>query len=148
MKLFPKRPKRPTLVVPVTYNIGWWSQQEALAVNSLSIEVVQSNLNLLNSKSLIAYTVKGSVAYKGNWQPYIAAVHISERLNKDTSLDCDRIIEITPIVKTKQNKSVDGGSDPFTFRNEHIITSNNWGPNRILFVCGEYKQTIELHQSK
>ena len=134
--------------IPVTYTIAWWSGQDALAIDDLHIEIIQSNLNLLNSVSLIAYTVSGVLSYKGSWKHYIAAVHISERINNDPALDCNRIIEITPVVKSKENKEVNGGADQFSFRNEHTIISNQWGPNRIRFVCGGKEQVIELWQRK
>ncbi|HSR37966.1 MAG TPA: hypothetical protein VLL95_03550 [Phnomibacter sp.] len=141
-------PRRPKLEIPVTYNIGWWSDQKALSIDSLSIDIVESKLNLFNSKSLIAYTVIGTLTYKGHWQPEIDAIHISERLNLDTTLHCDRIIEITPVIKDKSNDKVNGGTDKFEFRNEHTITSNHWGINRIKFICGNKEKTIELRQSK
>lgn len=141
-------PRMPKLEIPVTYNIGWWSDQKALNVDSLKIDIVESRLNLFNSKSLISYKIFGHLEYKGHWQPIIKEVHISERLNRDTTLHCDRIIEITPVIEDKENKKVIEGADKFEFTNEHQITSNHWGINRIKFVCGRKEQTIELQQSK
>ncbi|MBN8836383.1 MAG: hypothetical protein J0I09_03940 [Sphingobacteriia bacterium] len=141
-------PRRPKLEIPVTYNIGWWSDQKSLSIDSLSIDIVESKLNLFNSKSLIAYKVSGHLTYKGHWQPQIESVHISERINLDTTLGCDRIIEITPVIKDKSNDNVNGGTDKFEFKNEHTITSNHWGVNRIKFICGLKQQTIELWQRK
>jgi hypothetical protein len=48
----------------------------------------------------------------------------------------------------KENNHVNGGSDKFEFKNEHIINSNHWGINRIKFICGQKEQTIELLQRK
>lgn len=134
--------RKPKLELPVTYNIGWWSGQKALTVDSLHIDIIESKLNLFNSKSLISYRVSGKLNYEGHWQPIIEEVHISERLNLDTTLRCDRIIE------DKENKNANGGSDKFEFRNEHTITSNHWGINRIKFICGQKEQIIELRQMK
>ena len=145
--LFPE-PRRPKLEIPIIYNVGWWSSQKALSIDSLNVEIVESKLNLFNSKSLISYKVSGQLNYEGYWQPQIKEIHISERLNYDTTLHCDRIIEITPIIKGKENKNVNGGSDKFEFKNEHTITSNHWGINRIKFVCGQKEQIIELRQVK
>lgn len=141
-------PRKPKLELPVTYNIGWWSGQKALTVDSLHIDIIESKLNLFNSKSLISYRVSGKLNYEGHWQPIIEEVHISERLNLDTTLRCDRIIEITPVIEDKENKNANGGSDKFEFRNEHTITSNHWGINRIKFICGQKEQIIELRQMK
>ena len=145
--LFPE-PRRPKFELPITYSIGWWSNQKSLSIDSLQIEIVESKLNLFNSKSLISYKVSGQLTFEGHWQPIIKEVHISERINVDTTLRCDRIIEITPIVTSKENKNINGGSDKFEFRNEHTITSNHWGINVIKFICGQKEQTIELRQTK
>ena len=90
----------------------------------------------------------GHLTYKGHWEPTIEAIHISERINLDTTLACDRIIEITPVIEDKQNKKVDGGIKNFNFTNEHTISSNHWGTNRIKFICGQKEQIIDLQQTK
>jgi len=141
-------PRKPILEIPVTYNIGWWSDQKALNIDSLQVDIVESRLSLFNSKSLIAYKVIGHLDYEGQWQPRIKEIHISERINRDSTLQCDRIIEITPVIENKENKKVNGGSDKFEFKNEHIITSNHWGINRIKFICGLKEKTIKLQQVK
>ena len=162
-------PERLNLEIPVTYNIGWWSYQEALSIDSLNVEIIESRLNLFNGQSLVSYKVSGRLNYEGSWQPrvnyegywqpYIKEVHISERLNSDAPLDYDgtaeitplhfdRVIEITPIIGVKRNKGANDGSEMFEFKNEHIITSGQWGINRIKFVCGSKEQIIELRQGK
>ncbi len=143
-----KEPRRPKLEIPVTYNVGWWSSQEALSIDSLNIEIVESKLNLFNSKSLISYRVSGKLTYEGHWKAIIDEVHISERINFDTTLNCDRIIEITPVIDDIKDEKANGGIDRFEFKNEHTIVSNHWGINRIKFICGQKEQTIELRQSK
>lgn len=145
--LFPS-PRKPKVEIPVTYNIGWWANQKTLKIDSLNIQVVESKLNLFNSKSLISYKVSGELSYEGYWQPKIKEIHISERVNLDTLLHCDRIIEITPVIEVEENKRTKGGLNKFEFKNEHTITSNHWGINRIKFVCGKKEQIIELQQTK
>jgi len=141
-------PRNPRLEIPVTYNIGWWSNQKALNIDSFKIDIVESRLSLFNSKSLIAYKVFGHLKYEGHWQPKVNEVHISERINLDTTLHCDRIIEIAPVIKVSENNKVNGGIDKFEFKNEHIITSNHYGINRIKFICGQQEKIIELKQVK
>lgn len=141
-------PRSPKLEMPITYNVGWWSNQDALSIDSLQIEIVESKLNLFNDKSLIAYKISGQLAHQKDWQRVIKEVHISERVNLDTTLHCDRIIELTPVVKSKESKTLDGEMERFQLRNEHTIVSNHWGINRIKFICGNKEQIIELKQRK
>ena len=141
-------PRNPRHEIPVTYNIGWWPYQKELKIDSFNIEILESRLSLFNSKTLIAYNVYGHLNSTGNRQPIIEEVYISERINSDTTLHCDRIIEITPVVKVKENNKANGGTDKFAFKNEHIIISNHWGINRIKFSCGQQEKTIELRQVK
>jgi hypothetical protein len=146
-KLEHKLPK-PRLEIPVTYNIDWWVAQETIEVEHFKVSIEDCKLNLFNPKSLISYQISGHMSYHGHWQPHVNMVHISERMNRDTTLDYDRIIEITPLVKLTKSKNNDGGRDEFSFRNEHIIISDRWGANRIKFVCGRRAQIIELFQRK
>lgn len=147
-KIFLPGPRSPKLEIPIAYNVGWWSSQEALSIDSLKIEIVESKLNLFNEKSLIAYEISGELANKQDWKASIKEVHISERVNTDTTLHCDRIIEITPVVKYKEHEKLKIKSERFKFRNEHTIVSNHWGINRIKFICGKREQIIELRQRK
>ena len=140
--------RKPKLQIPVTYTIAWWTNQESLIIDAFNIEIVESKLNVYISKSLISYKISGKLFHKGTWQSKIGQVHISERLNHDMHSDCDRIIEITPIVKVAEHKNVNGGTEKFEFTNEFTIASNQWGPNRIKFVCSGQEQIIELLQSK
>ncbi|MFN0201647.1 MAG: hypothetical protein ACKVTZ_09010 [Bacteroidia bacterium] len=148
INLFSVEPRKPKLEKPVTYNIGWWANQKALIVDRLQVDIIESKLNLLNSESLISYTIGGRLNYQKSWQPVIEEVHISERINLDTTLNCDRIIEITPVIQDKENQNASDGFTKFEFKNEHTITSNHWGINRIKFICGQKEQTIELRQRK
>lgn len=165
---FRSKPKTTAASVPVTYNIGWQANQNDIFIDSFLVEILPGrSLNLMNSKSTVAYTVCGHINYEGSWQPKIEKVHISERLNRDSAVrydrrfvnpdymkgldpatQYDRIIEITPVYKTKRNDKVHGGSEKFEFTNKHTIISGHWGKNRIKFVCGQHEQIIELIQKK
>jgi len=141
-------PSQPSIQIPITYNLGWWTDQKALTIDSLNVQIVESKLNLFNNKSLISYRIAGRLTFKGHWQPIINEVHISERINMDSTLPFDRTIEITPVVVDKETKKVNSGVDKFEFVNEHTINSNHWGLNKIKFICGQKEQIIELHQVK
>lgn len=140
-------PRKPKIEIPVTYNIGWWSYQDDLIIDSLKVEIVESELNLFNSKSLVSYSVYGKMKFDdGYWEPNIENIHLSERIEKDSLKN--RIIEITPIISVSEKDNKKGGIKKFNFKNEHTIISNGWGNNRIKFSCGNEKQIITLHQRK
>lgn len=137
--------------VPVTFSIGWWAYQEGLSIDDFQVEIVENRTNLFNSKSIISYQISGNIKYKGIWQPKIAEVHISERLNRDTADGYSRIIELTPVViveKNLNNKGEEEKIQPFSFTNEYIINSLHWGENKIKLVCGEKEQMLALWQRK
>ncbi len=117
-----KAPGKPNYEIPITYNIGWWSYQNDLIIDEFNVEIVESKLNLFNSKSLISYQIIGKIKYKGEWKPSIKRVHISERLNKDTTQNCQRVIEITPVVKVSNKEGLNGGIEKFEINNEHLRT--------------------------
>ena len=54
-------PRKPKIEIPVTYTISWWSYQNDLVIDSLKIKIIESKLNLFNSKSLISYSVYGKM---------------------------------------------------------------------------------------
>lgn len=135
--------------VPVTYQIGWWPNQDQLKIDRFTVDILKSRLNLTNRESLLSYTVCGQIKYKGHWKPFIKEVHVSERLfAKDSQEGVDAEILITPIVDVNHDKSSEGGAESFLFTNEHIISSLHWGVNKIRFSCGPYEQIIELVQGK
>ncbi|WP_298540901.1 hypothetical protein [uncultured Aquimarina sp.] len=142
------KPDKPKTEIPITYNISWWSHQEGLVIDNFNVNIVESNLDLFNSKSLVAYKIKGRIKYDGHWKPNIKEVHISERINEDSTQNISRIIQLTPIVEVKNDKKANGGIEYFEFTNEHMVTSGNWGLNRIKVICGNKKEIIELQQRK
>jgi len=140
-------PRKPKIEIPTTYNIGWWSYQEDLIIDSLKVEIIESNLNLFNSKSLISYSVYGKIKFNdGHWEPNIENVHLSERIEKDSLKS--RIIEITPIITVTEKDNQKSGAKKFNFKNEHTIISNGWGNNTIKFICGNKEQIIRIQQRK
>lgn len=147
-ELFTGAPTKAKHEVAITYNIGWWAYQDSLEVESFDVEIEESRLSMFNAKSLISYRITGNLKYK-YWPLTIVKVHISERVNSDTTLNCDRIIEITPIAKSGEYRENGKNTiDKFEFKNEHLINSNHWGTNRIKFICGTNERIIELRQVK
>lgn len=145
--IFSNEPRKPKIEVPITYNIGWWSNQDDLTIDSLKIEIVESKLNLFNSKSLVSYSVYGKMKFDdGHWEPNIESIHLSERIETDSLKN--RIIEITPIISVTEKDNQKGGFKKFNFKNEHTIIANGWGKNTVKFICGNKKQNIKLQQSK
>lgn len=146
--LLSNEPREPRYEIPITYNVGWWSYQDQMKIESFGVKMIENNLNLFNSKSLMSYEIKGEINYSGHWKPYIHEVHISERITTDSTSHHHRIIEITPIVKTKKDKEKKGGIVKFDFKNEHTITSGGWGNNKIKIKCLDKEETIEFKQIK
>jgi hypothetical protein len=142
-------PRNPKIEIPVIYNLPWLSSyQEKLIIENLKVNIVESKLNIFNRKSLISYTVKGKIKYDKHWKPYIKKVHISERINKDSTQNINRIIELTPILNVEKDESENGGIEKFEFKNEHTITSGKYGFNTIKIICGNKETIIKLRQRK
>lgn len=134
------------LDVPITYQTTWWAYQDGLMINDLAVEIVQSELNLMNSESVVLYTIQGEIYFENN-EVSILQIHISERVNRDKDQPYDRIFELTPIVQCKP-KSEGAGKFSFEIKNQHRVHSTHWGTNRVLFVCGDMQQVVELQQLK
>lgn len=153
-------PREPKNQIEAVTNIGWWAFQKDLKIDNFTVKIVESKLNLFNNYSLISYTVKGELKGSNQWKPYIGNVHISQRfireynrdlhpyLDKDTSKIPEAIIEITPIVMTKENKSYKGEVIKFNFTNELKIQSFHFGDNWIRFKCDSLQNDILLKQKK
>lgn len=153
-------PREPKNQIEAVTNIGWWAFQKDLKIDNFTVKIVESKLNLFNNYSLISYTVKGELKGSNQWKPYIGNVHISQRfireynrdlhpyLDKDTSKIPEAIIEITPIVMTKDNKSYKGEVIKFNFTNELKIQSFHFGDNWIRFKCDSLQNDILLKQRK
>jgi len=167
-------PREPKYEIPITYNIGWWSYQEALLIDTIEVKLIDSRLNLFNSYSLINYRIKGRLILdKNDWEPYIDKIHICERviktdtidtdssnvmtftLNKDTvqigevNINPEAIIEFTPIIKVKDRNTYEAGQIiEFDITNEHKIQSLDWGNNYLLIKCGQFDYPLVLQQRK
>ena len=141
-------PRRPKKEIATTHELGWWSHQDKLSVTRLSVGVVDSRLNLFNSKSLLSYTIEGTLKGSKVWKPYLHTIHLSERYINFGTDSAQAIIEITPVINVKERKDYNGEVIPFRVTNELMIESLTWGPNNLLFKCADHEQNIELLQRK
>jgi len=153
-------PRDPKLEIAETYQIGWWSNQESMTIDSFEVEMVENKLNLFNDKSLISYKVKGKLKSDKNWKPYIKKIHISQRfirvynrdlhpyLETDTAKIPEAIIEITPVIKVKKDENYSGELIDFEFINEIKLESFHWGNNWVRFKCGAKNEDLILKQRK
>ena len=144
-------PRNAKIEITETHSIGWWSKQEALTVDTFEVEIIDSKLNLFNSKSLISYRIKGSLTYKNGWRPSIKEIHLSERFltqKNDSINNLDAIIEITPIIGAEDDESYNGEKIEFDITNEKTINSFHWGNNRLRFKCLGKINDIVLAQRK
>ncbi|PKV53063.1 hypothetical protein ATE84_5197 [Aquimarina sp. MAR_2010_214] len=143
-------PRNPTVQIQETHSIGWWSKQEALTVDTFEVQIIESKLNLFNSKSLVKYRIKGSLNYDKGWRPFIKEIHLSERFltHSDSVENPDAIIEITPIIGAEDDESYNEEKIEFDITNEKIINSFHWGNNKLRFKCLEIIDDINLSQRK
>lgn len=156
MKLFSKPPKVNTTVA-ITYQIGWFTHQHLITIDSFEVKVLQSELNLMNTTSLISYTIKGTLKKDSMYIPYIQKAHHSEELinthtdfyNDTKKEEIDACIRITPVVGISNKKRGERNTIiPFEFTNQYLIKSLHWGENSIQFSCVNFSTCIHLHQKK
>lgn len=143
-----KNPRKPKLKVPVTSLVGWWPHQHSLLVTDLKITVLECNLNAFVTKSLICYSIKGTLKGNRRSEPFIEKIHVSERIVERDEASSKVMLELTPVVKVKQKKSYNGDLISFQLENEHRIQSVYWGHNLIIFKCGMLMEEINFHQGK
>lgn len=141
-------PREPKNQIETTFDIGWWSHQNGLTIDNLEIEIIDSRLNLFNSKSLISCKVNGTMTGSRNWEPYLKKIHISERFVKTDSGSRVGLIELTPVIGVKGNDNYVDNKIPFNVTNEIMMESFHWGNNSVLFKCGQIERRIILKQRK
>jgi len=141
-------PRRPKKQIETTYEIGWWAHQGDLSVANFSVDIDDSRLNLFNNKSLLSYTIDGTLTGARNWKPALNKIHLSERYLNFGTDSAQGFIEITPVITVKENKQYNGEAIPFHVTNELIIESHSWGKNKFIFKCADYETNIELIQRK
>lgn len=146
--LQPDIPK-PKSDVPITYKIGWWNHQKGLAVQSLTTEKVYSSLNLMNSKAVIQYHIKGNLTHKKGWKPYIKSVFLSERWLKNPENFNGNTAEILikPIVGIKKDELYNGEVVSF-IKVQDYLHSGGWGTNTYIVSAQNKKSVITLQQRK
>ena len=158
--MFSAEPRSPKLQISETPNIGWWAYQDALTVDTFQVELIESKLNLFNSKSLIRYTVKGRLSYKGHWKPSIKDIHVSQMflrqydrelhpyLDSDTAQTPEALISVTPVIKVTNDEKYNGEELDFEFTNEIKLESFHWGNCWVRFQCGDKWTDLILEQRK
>jgi hypothetical protein len=137
--------------IEITHSLGWWAYQRFLGVDSIHTEIIQSHLNLFNSHSLVAWTVRGTLTNPdGLWKPSIEKVHLSEwyiDYNPEGSISFGEIA-LTPVVAVRQDSSYHGEPIAFSLHIEEVLQSGTWGVNTYYVRCGAVADTFQLHQHK
>lgn len=141
-------PRRPKKQIETTYEIGWWAYKQGLHIDQFKVDVLDSRLNLFNNKSLVSYTITGTLTAAKTWKPDVYKIHLSERYSNFGTDSAQAVIEITPVITVKENNKYNGEVIPFHVTNELIIESSGWGTNKLLFKCADREVTIELIQRK
>lgn len=143
--------------VPIFYQLGWWAHQQLMEITSFEVTIIESDLNLLNSVSLISYTVKGCLHEGTNGTPYIQSVQHAEYLiyapsefseEEMTESPVHALIQLTPVVNIKNDEKKSTERVSFEFTNFYKIKSVRWGENQVQFRCGNIDKKIALIQFK
>ena len=160
------RVHRPRSDVPVIANIGFWPGQEHLRIDDLTVTVVDAPLNLFNSKALVRFRIKGSIANTNDWRPYIKKVQISQRAATTQSIATVLTTQphgglllaprdlkygdllLVPIVDVRQDSKYTGEEVSFDIKVEQLIETLRWGSNRYVVVAGDKQTEFTLDQSK
>lgn len=157
---------KPNTEVPINYQIGWWANQHLLQIDAFEVTIIKSELNLMNSHSLLSYTIQGKLKVEGSHLPYIKQIHHSEKMltvHKDGPFAPERLqgkvadaeIQLVPIVTLKPHKKTAKQPasqipqwSPFSLSNQFRVSSLHWGENIFRFVCGSFEEEIVLWQRK
>ena len=142
--------RAPKSDVRFVHSIGWWSYQKDLKINDFRVAILDSRLNLLNSKTLVQIEISGEMKGQGGWHPFIGEVHLSEKVLRQGNFitPSEAEIVVTPIVDVKKDKSYREGSIPFSIKQEIILNSMAWGKNTFTIMCGDMKQSVSVTQDK
>lgn len=135
--------------VRLTHKLSWWPYQEGLVVSSLSVEVGDLNLNLMNGEFSVRVRVSGRVVgYKG-WRPRIASVHVSERFLPNALDDGRKAhVEFTPIVEVSQDSTYSNEPVPYLIEWAYPLETWRWGTNAFELGCGDRTEVFEVRQRK
>jgi hypothetical protein len=136
--LFSEAIPTPKSTVEITHSLGWWAYQRFLGVDSIQTEIIQSRLNLFNSHTLVAWTVRGTLRNPdGLWKPRIEKVHLTERYidyHPEARISFGEIA-LTPIVAVTQDSLYHGEPITFSFHVEDVLQSGTWGVNTYCVRC-------------
>ena len=140
--------QKPQSDVPVIADIGSWPYQKDLRIDDLTVTVVDAPLNLFNNKALVRFKLKGRIAYRNGWRPFIIEVQLSQRLAGAPTTRPYGDFALMPVVGVKQDERYAGEDIEFDVKVEHLIESLDWGSNRYVVVAGDKQAEFTLHQRK
>ena len=142
------RVQRPRSDVPVVDSIGWWPHQEVLCIDDLAVTVVDAPLNLFNNEALVRFQIKGRIAFRTGWRPYINKVQLSQRLSSASSTRPYGDLLLVPVVGVREDSKYTGDDVQFDVTVERLIESLDWGSNRYVVVAGSRRAEFILQQRK
>ena len=165
----------PRLEVPETYQIGGsgWVGKGLIQVDKFEAEVVYSELNMLNWRSMIQYTISGQIMTRSKGSsssrsvPVIGKIHVSQRYllmgdsnhSASPSYDIFRpgvaeaLVDLQPLVGFKSSSeplaaNQEKTSAAFSVTNQIVVGSIHMGENIIRFQCGVHWVDLFLYQRK
>lgn len=142
------RVHKPRSDVPVIANIGSWPYQKDLRVDDLAVTVVDARLNLFNKHALVRFQLKGRIAYRKGWRPFIKEVQISQRLAGDPTTRPYGDFALVPVVGVEQDERYAGEDVQFDVKVEQLVESLDWGSNHYVVVAGNKQAEFDLQQRK
>ena len=136
----------PHSAVPITCELGFWPNQDGLAVTELTAEAVDPKLNLFNNRFLIRYHLKGTITFRSGWRPRITKAQVTARRSEQNASVAD--VSVVPVVEVNQDKQYSQQSIPFDLTLEQIMETMDWGSNRYEIHCSNQTAVVSVHQRK
>lgn len=130
------------------YHINEDPYYQGLMITKFSVRKEDVKLSMFKDSFYVYVYIKG-IMYDNSQKPYISYIHKSERIEKEGE-ESVKIIELTPIVKTK----------PLSLSHNYIIDFDrmfkyklrcfryDYGYNKYIFKCGDFEQTVYMNHDK
>ena len=148
----------PKMDVPESYQLGFVDrkrQRDMIRVESLKVDIIFSELSIFNWKSLIQYTVTGTLYNDGPLMPQIYKMHVAQQyfltdLHRTAQLSdgVEAEINLLPLLHVERKSNNKDKITFFSITNQIVVNSMHMGENIIRFQCSNHEAIISLLQRK